>query len=90
MVHKDYTNSVFGWGRSERSIEECGVCMSLSRIPLFSIPQISGRDSEFRRPFFSLILILILLFLSMFSQNYNFILNLTRSNILSNSNQVLL
>lgn len=86
MVHKDYTNNVFGCGRSERSIEECGgIYVPLLGYPFFQFPKSVGGILNFVDLF-----IFFILFPSMFSQNYNFILNLTSSNIVSNSNQVLL
>lgn len=90
MVHKDYTNNVFGWGRSERSIEECGgIYVPPLGYPFFQFPKSVGGILSFVDPFFFLFF-LNSLFPTMFSQNYNFILNLTRSNILSNLNQVIL
>lgn len=53
MVHKDYTNSVFGWERSEMSIEECGgMYVPLLGYPFFQFPKSVGGILSFVDLFF--------------------------------------
>lgn len=66
MVHKDYTNSVFGWGRSEMSIEECGgMYVPLLGYPFFQFPKSVGGILSF-----------VDLFFFFLNCNFNFIVSL--------------